>query len=108
MIKKKKKKTFGLIHLLTLFLIIYIVAVFWNQRNLMNALQVKKNDKILENKELEKEIRDLEKQIEDSQTLQFVEKVARDELGMIKPREIIFVDKNKNNNPFLKMIKKQN
>ncbi|MDO5713052.1 MAG: septum formation initiator family protein [Tissierellia bacterium] len=50
------------------------------------------NEKIAQ---MEKDIQELEQEIEKSDTMDYVEKVARDEWGMIKPREIIFVDKNK-------------
>ena len=38
-------------------------------------------------------IEDINSQIEKSGSLEFVERVARDELGMVKPREIIYIDK---------------
>ena len=74
----------------------------------MKNLQSKRHEVLGEVQTLEKEIEDLNKEIENSDSLQFVEKVARDELGMVKPREIIYIDKNKNKNPFLSFIKKQN
>lgn len=95
MTKKKKRTRLGLIHLLTFAIIVYLVSVFWNQRNLMKNLQSQEEENILVNKSLEEEILQLEKEIEESQTLQFVEKVAREELGMVKPKEIIVIDKNK-------------
>lgn len=100
--KRKKKKRFKLIHLITLFIMIYIVGTFWNQNKLMSELQGKKENNILTNKQLERDIKELEKQIEDSQTLQFVERIAREELGMVKPREIMIIDKNKKKKPFMK------
>lgn len=104
----KKKRRFKLIHVITCAIIIYTIITVWNQRSLMIDLQSKKKEEKLVNSQLEKEIKDLEKEIQNSQTLEFVEKVARDELGMVKPREIIVIDKNKTSNPFLKTIKKEN
>ena len=51
-------------------------------------------------KKLEKDIVNLKKEIDNSNSSDFVEKVAREDLGMVKPREIIYVDKEKslNNN----------
>lgn len=37
----------------------------------------------------------LEKEINESDSLQFVEKIAREEYGMVKPKEVIFIDKDK-------------
>lgn len=108
MAKKKKKKRFKLTYMIICFLLLYIALTFWNQRNLMQELQAKKNHNILEVQALEKEIESLNKEIESSDTLQFVEKVARDDLGMVKPREIIYIDTNKNRNPFLNIRKRQN
>lgn len=44
---------------------------------------------------LKKDIENLQKEIHDSNSPQFVEKVAREDFGMVKPREIIYVDKDK-------------
>ncbi len=106
--RKRKKRRFKLIHMMTLFAILYLVVTFWNQKKLMNELQTKKQENISANEELKREIKGLEEQIEDSQTLQFVERVAREELGMLKPREIIVIDKKKKKDPFEKKFKRDN
>lgn len=108
MTKKKKKRRLRLVHMVIGFLFIYVGLILWNQRNLMKNLESKKREIMGEVQTLEKEVEDLNKEIEDSDSLQFVEKVARDDLGMVKPREIIYIDKNKKKNPFLSIIKKQN
>lgn len=108
MTKKRKRRRIKLGHIVGCFLFIYIGLILWNQRKLMKNLQSKRHEVLGEVQTLEKEIEDLNKEIENSDSLQFVEKVARDELGMVKPREIIYIDKNKNKNPFLSFIKKQN
>lgn len=74
----------------------------------MKNLEAKRQQVLGEVQTLEKEIDELNKEIDNSGTLQFVEKVARDDLGMVKPREIIYIDKGKKKNPFLSFIKKQN
>lgn len=72
----------------------------------MKKLEAKQSEVQKQVQTLEKEIDVLNKEIEDSDSLQFVEKVARDDLGMVKPREIIYIDKNKKKNPFLNPIKR--
>ena len=104
--KQKKRRGLKLIHLITLSILVYLVGTFWNQKKMMNQLRTKETNNILTNEQLEMEIKELEEQIEDSQTLQFVERVAREELGMVKPREIMVIDKDKKKNPFIKKIKK--
>lgn len=93
--KKKKKIKFNIFHFLIVFVFIYVVAIFWQQNSLLNDLEAKKEIHSLEVKQIQKDIADLEKEIKSSQSLKFVEKVARDELGMVKPREIIYIDKDK-------------
>ena len=96
--KKRKKKRFGLFHFILLLGITYVIVVFWKQEILLNELEAKKQENALEVEILERDIEELEKEIEDSDTLKFVEKIAREELGMVKPRELIYIDKNKNKN----------
>lgn len=105
---KKKKKGIRLIHVFFLFLVIYVTIVLNHQRSLMKNLDSKKLKNQTEINQLKKEIEDLNDEIESSDSLEFVEKVARDELGMVKPREIIYIDKNKVKNPFFDIFKKDN
>lgn len=106
--KKRKKRRLKLWNMMVWFLFIYVGLILWNQRNLKMKLESKKQDIMGEVQTLENQIEGLNKEIENSDSLQFVEKVARDDLGMVKPREIIYIDKNKKKNPFLDFIKKQN
>jgi cell division protein FtsL len=97
----KKKKGFRLKHLL-LFLF-----VFWLGKSLISQkTTIKSTEKeILQKKEeitkIEKEIEELNKEIEEKDSLDFVEKVAREEFKMVKPREIMYIDKNKDKAPFV-------
>lgn len=106
--KKKKRRRLKLGRLLLIGLVIYLSAILINQNTLMNGLENKKHNTEIEIKELERDIRDLTIEIENSDSLEFVEKVARDDLGMVKPREIIYIDKNKIKNPFANIFKKDN
>lgn len=106
--KKKKKRRFKLGRILLIGLVIYLSAIFIHQNTLINNLEDKKLKTESEIKELERDINQLTKEIENSDSLEFVEKVARDELGMVKPREIIYIDKNKVKNPFATIFKKDN
>ena len=63
----------------------------------MKELAAKKTNIETEITDLSKDIDILSKEIEKSGTLEFVEKVAREDLGMVKPREIIYIDISKKN-----------
>ena len=91
--KKRKKRRLKLGRLLLISLVIYLSAIFIHQNKLINNLEEKKLKTEMEIKELEKDIKGLSKEIENSDSLEFVEKVARDDLGMVKPREIIYIDR---------------
>ena len=92
---KKRKKGFRIIHLLLLCLLMYTLVVFSHQRTMMKDLATKKTSIETEINDLSRDIDILNKEIEKSGTLEFIEKVAREDLGMVKPREIIYIDKSK-------------
>ena len=106
--KRKTKRRFRLGRLVLIGLVIYLSAIFIHQNTLMNGLKDKKLKTQVEIEDLERHIRDLTLEIENSDSLEFVEKVARNDLGMVKPREIIYIDKNKIKNPFVTIFKKDN
>ncbi len=93
--KPRRRRRIKLRYLLIIGLLIYISSIFINQKKLMNKMRLKKAALEVEIDALEEEIGELENDLENSDSLEFVEKVARDELGMVKPREIIYIDKEK-------------
>ncbi len=99
-----KKNYSGLkyVFIVMIFVLVYFTYTIHDQLNQINALEG-----ILESKSQEVELinADIEKlriEIENSGSLKFIEQVARDEYGMVKPKEVIFKDKDKENanNPF--------
>ena len=106
MAKRRRKKKLKLGRILIILFMLYIGFTLLNQSKLMNELKGKKEKIELEIETLQVEIDSLNEEIENSDSLQFVEKIARDELGMVKPREIIYIDKNKIKKPFLDLEKK--
>ncbi len=105
MAKKKKKNNLRLRHLILILFSIYVVTTFVSQQKTIRALKTEKAMKEEEIVKLKKEVKELDKEIKDSDSLEFVEKVAREELNMVKPKEIIYVDQNKNKNLFFKTRK---
>lgn len=71
----------------------------------MKDLNERKKQQQEEIAKLKEEIQQLETEIENKDTLEFVEKVARDELRLVKPREIIYIDKNKEKNSFINPLR---
>lgn len=98
-----KKKSYPII-----FAILILLSITYGARVISNSIY-EGNRKLMEIssnaseiKSLKKDISDLKEEIEDSNNMEFVEKVAREDLGMVKPREIIYIDKNKVFNEDLK------
>lgn len=79
----------------------FVISSNLSQRNEKLAEISDKKQKV---EQLNKEIKGLEKEIKNSDSIKYVEKVAREELGMVKPKEVVYVDKEKakekNNNDF--------
>lgn len=103
-INKKKFVPF-IFFIATTIILIVLISQYILQRNMINEL--KSNTSILKNQstELQQEIDRLTKQIEEVNTLEYIEKKAREDLGMIKKGEKIYVDEtdketnNENNKP---------
>ncbi len=93
MIRKRRKKKIKLRHIVLILLLIYISVIMLNQKKLMRDLEARRIELQGEVNVLQKEIDLLTEKIENSDSLEFIEKVAREELGMVKPREIIYIDK---------------
>ncbi|WBW49499.1 septum formation initiator family protein [Peptoniphilus equinus] len=84
------------------YLVIITLVVIYGAYN-FSVISREKNEKIQELAEvkaeaqaLKQEIAQLEKEIGEKDSLEFVEKVAREDLGMVKPREIVYIDRAKN------------
>lgn len=95
--KRKKSIPIGIGLLKLVFLAMLVFGVF-AVSNMLIVRQAKLNEMEANEAKIQKlsqEVESISKEIEKSDSPEFVEKIARDELGMIKPREVIFIDKNK-------------
>lgn len=106
MIKTKKKKRLKLRHIVILFFSIYIFFIIMNQNKLKKELKVKEYKVKEEISILQTDIEDLNKQIEKRGSIEFLENVAREELGMVKPNEIIYIDRGKFKNSVFNFFNK--
>lgn len=100
--KKKPKRKIKLIHIFLSFIFIYVAVIYYNQSKMLKELEAKKVDNIVQIDKLKDEIKDLNSQIENSNSLEFIERIAREDLGMVKPREIIYIDKDKKKSSIFK------
>ncbi|HOJ80326.1 MAG TPA: septum formation initiator family protein [Clostridiales bacterium] len=87
---KKGKATVGIFILLVIFLYLSYIAV--NQQGLIYAKNQELNkleEKIAEEKKINEELKKQSKMIESDE---YIEKVAREKLGMVKKNERVYVD----------------
>lgn len=105
MTRKKRKKGFRLTHLIIILIIFCIGRTLINQTIMMKELNERKSQELEEIEKLQNEIEQLQSEIENKDSLEFVEKVARDELRLVRPREIIYIDKNKEKNSFINPLR---
>ena len=104
--KRKKKRGFRLKHLILVVLIFGLGKTLISQRIMMKNLVNKKLEEERQVSQLEKEIDELNKEIKSKDSLEFVEKVARKDLRMVKPREIVYIDTNKDKKQFMNFRRK--
>lgn len=92
---KRKKSKISIFHIVLAVMSLYVVVTFIKQEFVIRDLHKKNQARITELKELKEDVRDLEKKIDKSESVKYIEKIAREELDMVKPHEMIYRDKNK-------------
>ena len=95
--RKNKRRNMIIRRVLVLGLVLWLGKTYIGQAMMIKDLEAQK---VLEEKNiiaLKRDIRNLESEIGKKDSLEFVEKVAREDYGMVKPREIIYIDNNKKN-----------
>jgi len=93
--RKKLLKGNRLFYMIILSALLYVVWVFGNQQIRLRAFQQQEKEKQQQVAALKQEVLRLEEEIKQSNTPEFVEKVAREQLKMVKPNEIIYIDMEK-------------
>ena len=93
--KKKRKIKVDYLRVILIIVLVYFSITFVRQQFSINEYNVKlksvKED-IQDTKAKIDELKDIETKVDDSE---YIEKVAREELGYVKPYEKIFIDVNK-------------
>lgn len=93
--KRRKKQKNRILRLFILAFIVYAGYIFTMQQldiirfNKIEAETQKKNQSLVQ------ENNRLNEQLKDTLTLKFTEKMAREKLGLVKPGEILYINKNK-------------
>ena len=104
----KKKNKLNILNLFFAIFVLYFAYTAFNQTQMIDALDIQIAEKSAEKAEAEKEAQKLKQDVEkinnDDDLLNLVEEVARDQYKMVKPNEIIYIDKNRNSNKFIKGI----
>ena len=105
---RKKKNKLNIFNLFFVIFVLYFAYTAFNQTQMINTLDMQISQKTLEKSDAEKEAQKLKQDVEkisnDDALLDLVEEIARDQYKMVKPNEIIYIDKNKNDNKFIKGI----
>ncbi len=100
---KRKRSKFKIRHIFFLIALIYGLSIFINQQSMIRELNQKKAQKNSEMKNLQSEVIQRDEKLKYVYSPEYIERLAREELGMVRPNEKIFIDKNKNK--FVKGIK---
>ncbi|HHY04068.1 MAG TPA: septum formation initiator family protein [Thermoanaerobacterales bacterium] len=85
-----KKRRFKIRHIIIGFFLIYIVFTLISQQFKMFDLSRQEIELEKQLKSSMKQREELKKEIELLHTDEYIEKVARDELGLVKPGELIY------------------
>ena len=106
---KKNKAKFNLLNVVFVFFVIYFAYTVFNQYQMINSLELQIAEKRDIKSEAEKEAAELKQDLEkindnEEAMLDLVEKIARNQYKMVKPNEIIYIDKNRNENKFISGI----
>lgn len=94
-LKKVKKNRINPQAVLMIFLsllTIVLIYMYIRQRSVLAKLNEKYQEVVYDQKELEGKIKDLTNEIQEVNSLDYIEKKAREDLGMIKPNEKVYVN----------------
>lgn len=92
--KRKNKNKFSTIIVLALiFISVTFTVKLVEQNRTLNQLKNEKASYEKQMSSLNEEIEELKKDYEKKDSMEFVEKIAREKLGMIKSQELIVIDK---------------
>jgi len=101
---RRKMKLIRIRYFLVAIIVLYTGSVFIKQHTMIKRLENEKKERLSLIQKLEKEVAETEEKLEFIDTIENKEKIAREELGMTKPEERIYIDINKSKNKFINGI----
>lgn len=93
---KKSYFRLNLFFILSIIVLFTLIFMFIYQRVNIAKLRNESQKLVLEQEKMNKEIQNLMKKIEESNSLEYIEKRAREDLGMIKKDEKIYINSQEN------------
>lgn len=94
--KDKKSSKYNKIYFITMICVfcVFSVAIFVQYQNKVE-LENQKNQVLEEIEKENKTTEELKKQSEYKDSDEYIEKIAREQLGLVKHNEVLFIDQNK-------------
>jgi len=95
--RKKNKKKIKMLHIFLVLAVLYVSWIFIKTQ--IDISRLEKQEMVLNKKvtELKKTEKRLVEEQKNAGSIEYIEKVAREELKMVKSNEIIYIDSNKTN-----------
>lgn len=92
--RKPKRKDYGklIIKIIFILSVFYVLFTFYDQYKEMRYLKTREENLAEDINKIENDIQSLKNKIENSNTDEHIEKIARENLKMVKEDELIFID----------------
>lgn len=92
--RKPKRRDYGklIIKIIFILSVFYVLFTFYDQYKEMRYLKTREENLAEDINKVENDIQSLKDKIENSNTDEHIEKIARENLKMVKEDELIFID----------------
>lgn len=92
--RKPKRRDYGklIIKIIFILSVFYVLFTFYDQYKEMRYLKTREENLAEDINKIENDIQSLKNKIENSNTDEHIEKIARENLKMVKEDELIFID----------------
>ncbi|MCK9268244.1 MAG: septum formation initiator family protein [Alkaliphilus sp.] len=92
--RKPKRRDYGklIIKIIFILSVFYVFSTFYDQYKEMSYLKIREAKLLEDINKIESDIQSLKDKIENGNTDEHIEKIAREHLKMVKEDELIFID----------------